>query len=284
MKDYNKEMFAKNLKKHMIEKEVDRYKLCEDLGFKYSTVSEWLSAKKLPRMNKIEQLADYFNITPAYLMGWDTPRYGKRLIEARKANRKDQKELAEETGISVSKLAKFESDVAEPTMEELTLIAQAYGLPLSEFLWKDFGEKTHIISNASLLPADKIRMIPIYESVSAGFGAYADNYITGYTPCYIVNDEEARNTLCITVQGDSMYPKIENGDLVQVLRQDWAENGQIAVVLIDGESGLVKKFEADKDAITLISINPEYPPKVFEGVERTRVRVLGVVKKIIKSV
>lgn len=81
-----------------------------------------------------------------------------------------------------------------------------------------------------------------------------------------------------------MYPKIENGDLVQVLRQDWAENGQIAVVLIDGESGLVKKFEADKDAITLISINPEYPPKVFEGVERTRVRVLGVVKKIIKSV
>lgn len=139
-------------------------------------------------------------------------------------------------------------------------------------------------STISLLAQDKIRLIPIFESVSAGFGAYADNYIVGYNPCYIQSDEEARNTLCVTVKGDSMYPKIEDGDLVQVLRQDWAENGQIAVVLIDGETGVVKRYEFDKDTITLQSINPEYPPKVFSGVERARVKVQGVVRKIIKSV
>ena len=139
-------------------------------------------------------------------------------------------------------------------------------------------------SNTTVLPADKVRMIPIFESVSAGFGAYADNHIAGYLPCYIINDQEAANTLCISVQGDSMYPKIENGDIVQVLRQDWAENGQIAVVLLDGETGLVKKYEADKNTVRLISINPEYPPKEFSGIERTRIRVLGVVKRIIKEV
>ena len=193
-------------------------------------------------------------------------------------------EVGNAVGVSKSTVKKWEDGyISNMRRDKISELAKILKLsPVTLITGEDADDTPQ--ANASLLPSDKIRMIPIYESVSAGFGAYADNYITGYTPCYIVNDEEARNTLCITVQGDSMYPKIENGDLVQVLRQDWAENGQIAVVLIDGESGLVKKFEADKDAITLISINPEYPPKVFEGVERTRVRVLGVVKKIIKSV
>ena len=190
-------------------------------------------------------------------------------------------------------LSQYVNGKVEPGQQKLSILGMALNVNEAWLMGFDNVPQSRktalsiegtISSNASLLPADKIRMIPIYESVSAGFGAYADNCITGYTPCYIVNDEEAQNTLCITVQGDSMYPKIENGDLVQVLRQDWAENGQIAVVLIDGENGLVKKFQQDKDAITLISINPEYPPKVFEGVERTRVRILGVVKKIIKEV
>jgi repressor LexA len=216
-------------------------------------------------------------------MGWDTPRYGKRLIEARKANRKDQKELAEETGISVSKLAKFESDVAEPTMEELTLIAQAYGLPLSEFLWKDFGEKTHIISNASPLPADKIHMIPIFESVSAGFGAYACSDVIDYMPLYIQNRSDVPDMLCIKVTGDSMYPKIEDGDIIVVRRQDSVDSGSIAVVLVDEDQGYVKKVIYDEKTIELHSINPEYAPKIFRGAEVLRVRVVGIVKQVIKT-
>ena len=64
-------------------------------------------------------------------------------------------------------------------------------------------KKDPIESNATILPQEKIRMIPVYESVSAGFGAYADNYILEYIPLFISSDEEARNTLCIKVQGNS---------------------------------------------------------------------------------
>ena len=64
----NKEIFAKNLNNYMSKHNIDRYRLCVDLGFKYSTVSEWLSAKKYPRIDKIEMLANYFNIQKSNLI------------------------------------------------------------------------------------------------------------------------------------------------------------------------------------------------------------------------
>lgn len=68
MKNTNNEIFAKNLKFYMEQKKVDRYQLCEALGFKYSTVSEWLSANKYPRMDKIEMLAKYFDVNKSDLI------------------------------------------------------------------------------------------------------------------------------------------------------------------------------------------------------------------------
>jgi transcriptional regulator with XRE-family HTH domain len=64
----NKQIFSNNLKKVMEQRKVDRTKLCEDLGMKYSTVSEWISAKKYPRIDKIEMLANYFGINKSDLI------------------------------------------------------------------------------------------------------------------------------------------------------------------------------------------------------------------------
>lgn len=56
----NKEVLARNLKRLMSENNIDRNKMCDDLKLKYSTVSEWLSANKYPRIDKIELMAKYF--------------------------------------------------------------------------------------------------------------------------------------------------------------------------------------------------------------------------------
>ena len=69
MSDFgNKNIFAKNLDNQMKLRKIDRNKLCEDLGFKYSTVSEWLSARKYPRIDKIEKMANYFGILKSDLI------------------------------------------------------------------------------------------------------------------------------------------------------------------------------------------------------------------------
>lgn len=64
----NKEILAKNLKRYIERSGKDRRELANTWGFKYSTMSEWLNAKKYPRIDKIQIMADYFGITMADLI------------------------------------------------------------------------------------------------------------------------------------------------------------------------------------------------------------------------
>ncbi|MBQ7131266.1 MAG: LexA family transcriptional regulator [Oscillospiraceae bacterium] len=141
-----------------------------------------------------------------------------------------------------------------------------------------------IKSNIDAVFTDNIRMIPLYNSVSAGLGATAQDEIVDFIPLRIRSDYEAAETICIRVKGDSMSPKIDDGDIIQVQKISSVDSGSIAVVLLDGDEGLVKKVEYGKDWIELHSFNPYYPVRRFEGAEVLRLQVVGLVKKIIKDV
>ena len=218
----------------------------------------------------------------------DIIEIGKRIKLCREQRGMTQGELGERLGLNKSTIQRYETGqiakiklpILESMAAELEVNAEYLALKNDDPEIK----RDPIESNATILPQEKIRMIPVYESVSAGFGAYADNYILEYIPLFISSDEEAHNTLCIKVQGNSMYPKIEDGDSIQVLKQDWCEPGQVAIVLIDDENAVVKKVEYDKSSITLLSFNPEYAPRVFKGAERDRLKILGIVRKVIKDI
>ena len=218
----------------------------------------------------------------------DIIEIGKRIKLCREQRGMTQGELGERLGLNKSTIQRYETGqiakiklpILESMAAELEVNAEYLALKNDDPEIK----RDPIESNATILPQEKIRMIPVYESVSAGFGAYADNYILEYIPLFISSDEEAHNTLCIKVQGNSLYPKIEDGDSIQVLKQDWCESGQVAIVLIDGENAVVKKVEYDKSSITLLSFNSEYAPRVFKGAERDRLKILGIVRKIIKDI
>ena len=64
----NKEIMAKNIQRYMDLKGKDRKEICNDLNFKYSTFSEWVSGNKYPRIDKIEIMANYFGINKADLV------------------------------------------------------------------------------------------------------------------------------------------------------------------------------------------------------------------------
>lgn len=64
----NKEIFSKNLKYYIEKCGKDRRELAEIWGFPYSTLSEWINAKKYPRIDRIEIMADYFGILKSDLI------------------------------------------------------------------------------------------------------------------------------------------------------------------------------------------------------------------------
>lgn len=151
-------------------------------------------------------------------------------------------------------------------------------------LYKDGKAETldDIEPNAVILPTHKIHMIPVFGSVAAGFGAYASSDIIEYIPLYIENDCDVADTICITVRGQSMYPKIEDGDKIVVRRQECVDNGRIAVVMI-GDEAVVKRVNFDGERLELTSFNPEYPPRIIEGAELANVKIVGLVQQVIKA-
>ena len=64
----NKEVFARNLQHYIDLHKKNAVEICEDLGLKTSTVSDWLTAKKYPRIDKIEKLANYFMVPKSALI------------------------------------------------------------------------------------------------------------------------------------------------------------------------------------------------------------------------
>ena len=64
----NKEIFSRNLRNLMQKYGKDRNQICDELGFKYSTFSDWYNGNKYPRIDKIEMLANYFGILKSDLI------------------------------------------------------------------------------------------------------------------------------------------------------------------------------------------------------------------------
>lgn len=170
---------------------------------------------------------------------------------------------------------------AVPRDTTLKKIADYFGVPVSALT--ENSPAPSLRGNAIMLDPTKTRMIPVYESVGAGFGVVAQDSITEYMPIYIHSESEAGETICIKVTGDSMSPEIENGDVIQVHKQNSVDSGSIAVVLVDGEEALVKKVIYDENHIELHSFNPNYPTVSFRGADLMRIQILGLVKGTVKN-
>lgn len=204
------------------------------------------------------------------------------------------RKLRKEKGISVDKLAeligkdratvyRYESqDIEKMPTSVLEPLAKALGTTPAYLMgWNETENKSN--DNLNPLPKENIYMRPLFNSVAAGFGAVAENTIVSYIPTYIKNPIEQEQYIWISVQGDSMSPLIDDGCDILIKKQDSVDSGQIGVVLIDGDDAVVKKINYGKNWIELVSINPYYPPRRFEGADIQRVRVVGLVKKVSKE-
>ena len=80
----------------------------------------------------------------------------------------------------------------------------------------------------------------------------------------------------VKAKGDSMAPRIKEGDLVIAKRTDVFQNGMLAVCVSDGEA-LIKRIQKDGNSIILTSLNVEFPPFLASD----DFRIIGEVKGVI---
>ena len=83
----NKEVMAKNIKYYLKENDITQTEMCNTLGFKMSTVSDWMHARTYPRIDKIEMMANYFGIEKSDLV----EQKSSKTIEL---NKKDERDIA----------------------------------------------------------------------------------------------------------------------------------------------------------------------------------------------
>lgn len=209
---------------------------------------------------------------------------GERIKSLRTEKGMTQTELAELLQTTKQNIFKYENGiVTNIPSDKIEKMAEIFGVEPAVLMgWEDDSKEHSNIRD--VVPNNKIHMVPIYATVSAGFGAYAEDNVVDYIPMIIDNPYDVKDTIGIQVKGDSMYPKIEDGDTIIVRKQESVDSGSVAVLLLDGEEGLVKKVEYGKDWIELHSFNPEYKTRRFEGMDVLRLRVVGKVLKVVKSI
>ena len=132
------------------------------------------------------------------------------------------------------------------------------------------------------IPIGKMMLVPVVGVVRAGYGGFAfeSDMGTETVDASVMRGYNPDDFFYLKVKGDSMEPRLYEGDLVLVRRQTSVDSGSYSVVTIDDEEGVVKIVEYDKDSISLISQNHNYPPRVFRGADVERIRVIG---KVIES-
>ena len=187
-------------------------------------------------------------------------------------------EVAKLVGVSEATISRYESgNIKNMRKDRIAKYARALKVPPSTFLELEDKSESH------LTPTDiraNTKPVPLVGRVAAGLSCHAEDNIEGYilTDCELLH--EGYDYFWLTVKGDSMEPELHDKDLVLVREQDTLDTECYAVVRIDGEDGVVKRVRIDRDRITLTSVNPYYPPRVFEHEQMNDIAIVG---KVVQS-
>jgi len=189
----------------------------------------------------------------------------------RRANKLTQEKVAELLGVERSTYTRYETGAIQPDNDKLKKLASIYNVTVDFLLGVD-GKTI----------AEKRMAIPLLGAVPAGTPIEAiedvEEYIDIY-PRFVKHGE----LFALRVQGDSMEPDLRTGDIAIIEKQDYIDNGDIAVVRVNGDDDVtLKRVKINTRGLMLIPSNPAYDPVFFDSdqVSSLPVTIIGKVIEI----
>lgn len=235
----NKQIMADNIKRLLSAKGLNPRQLAIALDFKYTTVNDWVNAKTYPRIDKIEMLANFFNVSKSDLV-----------------------ENKTEEVPTTSPIQAIYNQLTPPRQGK----ALAY---LEKQLLEQKNEEEAKINEVS-----EVIQLYVYDyydhAASAGTGQYLNDVRVEQIELPVDVDAD----FVIPIKGDSMEPDYHDGDLVFIQTSVDLNNGVIGVFNYNGEA-YIKQLVIDTEQAYLHSLNPKY--KDMPITPETDFRIIGEV-------
>jgi len=194
----------------------------------------------------------------------------KRLRELREKRGLTLEQVAQDLGLKNQYVSNYELGKRRPDYEILKSFAEYYDVT-TDYLIEHTSDKPHrkgvripvLGYVAGGIPIDAIEDVLDWEEIDEDMARYGDYF-------------------ALKIKGDSMEPRIFDGDIVIVRQQDDVNSGDTAVVYVNGDEATCKKIKKTPEGIYLISTNPDYDPFFYsnEQIAELPVAICGKVVEI----
>lgn len=194
-------------------------------------------------------------------------KIGNRIKEIRQIRKLSQDDLGKLIGVSKQAVSMYERGERSPDIDTLTKIAEVLNVDINTLI----GKKGAVIK------------IPVLGKVAAGIPIEAITDILDYEELSPDMVRDGSEYFALQLKGDSMEPRMSDGDVVIVRKQESIENGQIAIVCVNGDEATCKKvLFKDNGAVILQPLNPTHDTMYFtpDEVASLPITILGRVVEL----
>lgn len=196
------------------------------------------------------------------------------LSQRRKELSMTMKQVADKVGVSEGTISRWESGkIADMRRDKIMAYAQALNISPAIIMGWDNVDSS---STSESIHAGK--RIPVLGSVAAGIPIDAIEDVLDWED---ISEDMAKTGefFGLRIKGDSMQPRIVEGDVVIVRQQPDADSGDVVIVQVNGDKATCKRLAKYSSGISLISFNPAYEPMNYtnEQIEQLPVTIIGKV-------
>ena len=184
----------------------------------------------------------------------------------------DQSDIVERLGITASTVSDWVNGKKYPRVDAMQRLSDVLGVRMAQLTddIKDAEAQNLFAAYPNVRPIKRQR-IPLLGEIAAGRPIYAEQDYEAYVDA----DESLHADFALKIRGDSMSPKILNGDVVFIRSQPDVRDGQIAAVVVDDDATLKCVYHL-QNGLQLVSFNPEYPPMLYTQENSDVIVVLGL--------
>lgn len=211
----------------------------------------------------------------------------------RRGTRMNQSQFAELLNVSQQTISNWENDVTDIDIESLKKISDRFKVSIDYIL----GKTDLPVELGRLNWDDNVRPVDLYSEVDFGkvpilgsiaAGTPREAVINGDYEDYVYADTREygdKLVFGLNVKGNSMEPRIYEGDIAIVEACSFVNSGTVAAVRVNGGETTLKKIKFESNGMWLIGFNPAFKPIFYtaEECEKLPVTVIGRLVQVIQN-